>query len=120
MTDPTSASWVLMDFPLQRIGMLIQDLCSTEHRRTQTNLCCLLQENLKAFHNKSQVWKAKLQTCPEPETVGYVTYVSNNILASDLIYNVLAVAEKENKCKIEIAVQLEAAFSIDPERKIFI
>ena len=44
---------------------------------------------------------------------------SNNILASDLIYNVLAVAEKENKRKIEVAVKQEAAFQTDSERKLF-
>ena len=50
----------------------------------------LPQENLKAFHNKAQVWKSKLQTCHEPENVGHAMYGSNNILAFDLISNILA------------------------------
>ena len=79
----------------------------------------LLQENLKVFHDKIQVWKAKLQKCPEPEKVGHVMHGANNILASDLIYNVLKVVEKEMKLKIDILVQLEAAFHTDSEQEIF-
>ena len=30
------------------------------------NFKILLQENLMAFHNKEQVWKAKIQSLPEP------------------------------------------------------
>ena len=79
----------------------------------------LLQENLKAFHDKAQVWKAKLQTCPEPVNVGYAMYVANTILAYDLISNVLTVVEEENKYNIYIAVQLKAAFQTDSYQKLF-
>ena len=70
-----------------------------------------------AFHRKAQVWKAKLQSCPEPSKISHVMYGANNIWACGLIANVLAFVEIDRKCKIEIAVQLEASFQTDQERK---
>ena len=37
------------------------------------------QENLMAFHKKSQAWKSKLQPWSEPSKVGHVIYGANNI-----------------------------------------
>ena len=79
----------------------------------------LLQENLMAFHNKAQVWKAKLQSFPEPSKVSHKMYCANNIQASDLIYNVLSVHERENECKVEITFQLESSFQKYLEQKLF-
>ena len=72
-----------------------------------------------AFHRKAQVWKAKLQSCPEPSNISHVMYGANNIQACGLIANVLAFVEIDRKCKIEIAFHLEAAFQTDQEQKIF-
>ena len=48
-----------------------------------------------ALHKKYQVWKAKIQSCPKPSKVVHTMYGENNIQATDLIENVLAVEEKE-------------------------
>ena len=57
------------------------------------------QENLMSLHKKSQAWRAKLQSCLEPSKFSQVMYGENNIQATDLIANVLAVVEKEKKTK---------------------
>ena len=77
----------------------------------------LIQENPMAFHRKAQVWKAKLQSCPEPSKIGHVMYGANNIQVSNLITKIIVFIERDRKCKIEIAVQLEASFQTDQERK---
>ena len=79
----------------------------------------LFQENLMDFHNKDQVWKLKLQSCPEPSRVGHGIYCANNIHSNDIVTHVLKVIEKKNGPKIEIAIHQEAVFQTDSKRKIF-
>ena len=54
-----------------------------------------------AFHKKYQVWKAKLQSCPKPSKVVHIMYGENNIQATDLIANLLAVVEKEKTAELK-------------------
>ena len=51
----------------------------------------LLQDNIVAFQPKAQVWKSKLQTCPESYKVVFIMYSSPNFQISDLVNNFLKV-----------------------------
>ena len=53
------------------------------------------QEKLMAVYKKSQVWKTKIQSCPEPSKVGHTMYGADNTQYTYLIANVLAVVEKK-------------------------
>ena len=36
-------------------------------------------KSIVPFYPKAQIWKFKIQSCPEPTKVGYVMYCTNNI-----------------------------------------
>ena len=69
-----------------------------------------IQESLQAFHPKNQVWKAKLQTFPEPSKVGLIMYSANTLQVNLLVNNVLSVIKQEKDLDIEVAIQSEVAF----------
>ena len=76
-----------------------------------------IQESLKAFNPKSQVRKAKLQTCPDPSKVGFIMYSANNLQVNLLVRDVLSVIKKEKNLDIEVAIQSELDFLTNEDRK---
>ena len=73
----------------------------------------LLKENIKAFHPKSQVWKARLRSSTEPSKVGNTMNSAHSIQVNDPTKNVLEVIQEENEHNKEIFIHAEAAFQID-------
>ena len=77
------------------------------------------QDAIRAFHLKSQVWKSKLQTCLKPSKVVFIMYIAHTLQVNLLMKNVLRFIEQENGHSIEIAIQSEAAFQTNEDRKKF-
>ena len=77
------------------------------------------QESIRAFHPKAQLWKSKLQSCPEPSKVGFMTYRGNTFQVNLLINNVLSGIEQENGTVIEITIKSEVAFLMNKDIKGF-
>ena len=58
----------------------IKDQCTSNVTEEDVNIFKrLFQENLIVFHNKDQVCKSRLQSCPNPSRVGHVIHCVNNI-----------------------------------------
>ena len=80
---------------------LILSRALEDHNSPRRNI----QESLQAFHPKNQVWKAKLQTFPEPSKVGFIVYSANTIQVNLLVKNVLSVIKQDKYIYIEVAIQ---------------
>ena len=72
-----------------------------------------------AFHPKAQVWKSKLQSCPEPSKSVHIMYIAHTIQVNDLIKNLLEAIQAENGHNIETSIQAEAAFQTESFYKNF-
>ena len=49
------------------------------------------KDALRAFNPKDQVWKAKLQACPEPSNVVFIMLSVNTLQFNLLVNNILEV-----------------------------
>ena len=118
LTYQTLVNGIQMALQMQGIATSMQYSYLTVAKRISTTSESISRKP-HGLLQKSQVWKSKLQSCPEPSKFGHVIYGASNIQATDLITNLLTVAGKEKNRKIEITVQPQAEFQTDTEKKLF-
>ena len=63
------------------------------------------QYHTKVFHPKAQVWKSKLQSCPEAPKLVFNIYSAHTLQVHHLIINVVKDIERENGSTIETVIK---------------
>ena len=77
------------------------------------------QDTIRSFHQKFQVWKAKLQIFLETSKVGFIICSAKNLQFSLLIKKFLHAIGEENGIFIDISIQSELYLQMNYERKMF-